>query len=345
MASTGVSSHRIKNQANINTIQMKKTILSAALVSGVLAVSAQKQVLSVGNTTSLTIKAGTVFSADSLVLTPSADFTLSSNAIQESATAAGFPPAPAINRQYNFASQITFTGTIQLYYQPSELNGNTESTLEYADSATGAAWLPEATSTVNTSLHYVQFVASAQSFVASTASGPVIDLPITLVSFTGNWNEVDPVLNWVVDQTGGAVTFNIQSSTDGTMWDPIGTELGLNNNALDNYQFGDPHPPAQNMFYRIELIQPSGQSSYSNIVHLQKSDNGNVILVTGSNSVSVHFSGTLPAGIRLINISGQVLRTDMTSKQEYDLYGLNAGVYFLQYELNGQWAVREFVID
>jgi hypothetical protein len=324
---------------------MKKAILSAALLAGALAVSAQKQVLSVGNTTSLTIKSGTVFSADSLVLTPGADFTLSSNTIQESATAVGFPPAPGIDRQYNFSSQITFTGTIQLYYQPSELNGNTESTLEYTDSASGVAWLPEPTSTVNTSLHYVQFVASAQPFVGATASGPVIDLPITLVSFTGNWNEVDPVLNWVVDQTDGSVTFQIESSTDGATWNTIATQSGLDNNALDNYQFGDPHPPAQNMYYRIELILPSGKSSYSNIVHLQKSGNGNVILVTGSNSVTLRFSGTMPAGIRLINVSGQVLRTDMTSKQEYDINGLNAGVYFLQYELNGQWAVREFVID
>jgi hypothetical protein len=325
---------------------MKKAILSAALLTGVLAASAQKQVLSVGNTTSLTIKAGTVFSADSLVLTPSADFTLSSNTIQESATAAGMPPAPGINRKYDFASQITFTGTIQLYYQPAELNGNTENTLEYTDSATGSAWLPEPTSTVNTSLHYVQFVASTHSFIASTASGPVIDLAITLVSFTGNWNEAEPVLNWVAAQTGGTMTFDIESSVDGDTWNTIGTQGSLNNDGLDNYQFGDPNPPAQNMFYRLELIQPSGQISYSNIVHLQKSGNGNsVILVAGSNSVSVRFSGTLPAGIRLINVSGQVLRTDMTSKQEYDLYGLNAGVYFLQYELNGQWAVREFVID
>jgi hypothetical protein len=324
---------------------MKKTILSAALLTGVLTVSAQKQVLSVGNTSSLTIKAGTVFSADSLVLMPGADLTLSSNTIRESAAAVGIAPAPGIDRQYDFGSQITFTGTIQLYYQPSELNGNSESTLEYTDSAAGGSWLPEVTSTVNTSLHYVQLIASARAFIGATASGPVSALPITLVSFTGNWNETEPVLNWVADQTGGAVTFNIESSTDDATWNSIGTENSLNNNGLDNYQFGDPNPPARNMYYRIELIQPSGQSSYSNIVYLQKNGNGNVILVTGSNSVSVRFSGTVPAGIRLINVSGQVLRTDMTSKQEYDLYDLNPGIYFLQYDLNGHWAVREFVID
>jgi hypothetical protein len=324
---------------------MKKNILFAALLAGTLAASAQKQLLSVGSTTSMTIKSGTVFSADSLVLTPGADFTLASNTIQESATPAGIAPAPGIDRVYNLGSQITFTGTIQLYYQPTDLNGNAENTLQYTDSATGGSWLPQATSTVNTSSHYVQFVASAEPFIASTASGPPIDLAISLVSFTGNWSQQYPALQWVVDQTGGTVTFHIESSADEATWNTIGIVNGLDNNGSDNYQFSDAHPPAQNMYYRIELLQPSGKISYSNIVYLDKGANSNsLVLVAGSNSVSVRFSGMLPAAIRLINVSGQVLRTDMTSRQEYQLYGLTAGVYFIQYEVNGQWGVREFVI-
>jgi hypothetical protein len=324
---------------------MKPYAFLFALLSGVLAVSAQKQVLSVGNTSSLTIKSGTIFSADSLVLIPGADLTLASNTIQESASAVNLAPAPGINRQYTFGSQISFTGTLQLYYQPSELNGNAESTLEYADSASGGGWLPEAASTVNTSLHYVQFVASNQAFIASTASGPPIDLAISLVSFTGNWNQAQPLLNWVVAQSGEAVNFNIESSVDGANWNTIGMMNGQDINGLDNYQYSDANPPAKNMYYRIELIQPSGQISYSTIVYLQKGGNGNsVILVAVNNTVSVRFSGTMPGGIRLINAAGQILSTDMTSRPEYQLYGLSAGVYFLQYELNGQWTAREFVI-
>jgi hypothetical protein len=324
---------------------MKQILITCAMLAAGLAVSAQTQVLSVGATTSLTIKTGTIFSADSLVLIPGADLTLSSNTIQASATPADVVPSPGINKQYTFGNQITFTGTIQLYYQPSELNGNTENTLEYTDSVTGAGWLPEVSSTVNTSLHYVQFVASSQPFIASTASGPGIDRALSLVSFTGNWNQPQPLLSWVVAQTGGTVTFNIESSVDGANWNTIGTQISQDINGLDNYQFSDANPPAKNMYYRIELVQPSGQLSYSNIVYLQKGGNSNsVILVAGNNGVSVRFSGMMPGGIRLINSAGQVLRTDMTSRQEYDLYGLSGGVYFLQYEINGQWAAREFVI-
>ena len=329
---------------------MKKMLLFGALLPGILlpgilAVSAQSPVLSVGNTVSMTIKTGTVFSADSLVLIPGADLTLSANSIHGSAAPADVTPSPGINKQVIFANQITFTGTIQFYYLPSELNGNAENTLEYTDSATGGGWLPESGSTVNTSLHYVQFVASNHPFIASTASGPGIDLPITLVSFIGNWDQSQPLLNWVVAQTGETVSFNVESSVDGRNWNTIGALNGQDINGLDNYQFSDANPPAQMMYYRIELILPSGQTSYSNIVYLQKGGNGNsVILVAGNNAVSVRFAGAMPGGIRLINAAGQVLRTDMTSRQEYDLYGLSAGVYFLQYELNGQWAAREFAI-
>ena len=324
---------------------MKPYAFLFALLAGALTVSAQKQVLSVGNTTSMTIKTGTIFSADSLVLIPGADLTLASNTIQESASAVNLAPAPGINRQYTFGSQISFTGTLQLYYQPSELNGNAENTLEYTDSLASSAWLSQASSTVNTSLHYVQYVASGHSFIAATASGPAVSLAISLVSFTGNWNQPDPLLSWVVAQSGETVDFNIESSADGANWNTIGTLNGQDINGLDNYQYSDPHPPAQNMYYRIELVQPSGQISYSNVVYLRKGAIGNsVILVAGNNAVSVRFFGTMPGGIRLINAAGQILRTDMSSRQEYQLYGLSAGVYFLQYELNGQWAAREFVI-
>ncbi len=323
---------------------MKHIYIFVLLVAARTA-SAQKQVLFVGSTTVLTIKVGTAFSADSLVLIPGTDFTLASNTLQESATPVTIGSSTSIDRQYNFSSQITFTGTIQLYYQLSELNGNNENALLYTDSATSGSWVPEVTSTVNTGLHFVQFTASAQPFIASTASGPIV-LPLSFISFTGSWNDSYPVLNWEVNQTGGSVSFQIESSVDGSSWSTVGTLGGQNNIGVDNYQVSAPLPPARNMYYRIQMTQPEGQLSYSDVVNLQNQENSNdVILVASANAVHIIFSGSMPAGIRLLNLSGQLLHTDMTGRQKYDLYGLNAGVYFLQYDLNGQWAVRKFVIE
>jgi hypothetical protein len=326
---------------NIN----KSAILSFVLFFGSLTGRAQRTILSAGSASPLLIKGGTVFSADSLVLTPGADFMLAGNTIRESSAAVGISPAPGIQRAYYLGSQINFTGTIQLYYQPAELNGNVESTLQYTDSSTGGAWLAELASTVNTASHYVQLIATAQTFIAATASGQVSILPVSLISFTGNWNAAAPALQWVVAQTDETVNFDVESSPDGVSWTSINHVNGLGGNGTDSYLYTDNDPPSLSMFYRIILIGASGQPTYSNIIKLQKEDNSNTVrLVVGGGSLSVVFSGKMPTAIRIINISGQVLRTDMTSRQEYDFNGLLTGVYFLQYELNGKRTAREFVI-
>jgi len=323
---------------------MKTNILFAAFLTSALAVSAQKQILSIG-TTGLTIKAGTVFGADSLVLTPGADFTLASNSIQESAASANVAPATGINRVYTLANQVTFTGTLQIYYQPSDLNSDAENTLQYTDSATSVGWLAEPGSTVNTTSHFVQFVASGKSFAGATASGTPIILALSLISFTGNWNQPAPALQWIVDQTGEAISFDVFSSSDGVNWNAIGEVTGQPENGINTYDFTDTHPPALTMYYRIKLNQMSGQSTWSNTIELQKAgNNNNVRLLVNNNAVSIIFSGAQPAGIRLINVSGQILGIKMTSQPEYDFSGLVPGAYFLQYELNGQWTVREFAI-
>jgi hypothetical protein len=324
---------------------MKLPILLFVSVIGWRATAAQKQILSVGNTTALTIKSGTVFSADSLVLTPGTDLTLSANTVTVSPAAVNIAPNPSINRVYYLGSQISFTGTVQIYYEPAELNGNTESTLKYTDSAVGGSWLQQSASSVNTSLHYVQFAATGHSFIGATASGNPTALALSLISFSGNWDQLTPTLEWVVDQTGADIRFNVQSSTDGATWNTIGEVAGLTYDGAATYSFTDANPAARTMYYRIQLIQASGQGSYSNTILLKKAGNGDAVrLLVGANAVSVFFSANQPTAIRLIGVSGQVLRSDMTSRGEYDFGGLVPGAYFLQYDLNGQWMVRKFVI-
>lgn len=321
----------------------KLAILLLAVLGAWLPGRAQKQVLSVGSTTSLTIKTGTIFSVDSLVLVPGVDFTLSSNNIQVSPTAVNLAAGPSINRVYYLSSPVSFTGTVQFYYQPSELNGNTESTLQYTDST--AVWLPEITSTVNTVSHFVQFAASSKSFIGATASGPATPLPLLLISFSGNWDHEYPTLQWTVFQDGEVINFAIESSSDGKSWITTGEVAGLIGNGTNSYNFVDNRPATHNMFYRIRLIEPTGQYIYSHLIRLQKTDgNNDVRLIATGSGVSVRFSGMMPSSIRLVNVSGMILRADNTSKQEYDLSGLTPGAYFLQYNMNGHWMVREFVV-
>ena len=135
----------------------------ALLVSGRL--SAQLSVGSQG----MTILAGTPVSADGLTFIPSTNFTLVNNTIQRSST----PLAgnPGINRLYQFSSPILFSGQVGLFYQPSELNGYTEASLQLAYTSANNGLLTITTgSSVNTSTHYVSNSVTSQNLLVVTAS-------------------------------------------------------------------------------------------------------------------------------------------------------------------------------
>jgi hypothetical protein len=80
--------------------------------------------LHVASGTDLLIKSGTLFSVDSLVLTPATDFTISgpNAATRTNAVTAPFSGS-AINRTFQFSNTVTsFSGTIGIYYRDEELN-------------------------------------------------------------------------------------------------------------------------------------------------------------------------------------------------------------------------------
>lgn len=324
---------------------MRVYILSLVALAVSVAGRCQQTIFSVGSSSALTIKSGTVFGADSLVLTPGTDLTLSSNNIQVSHTAVNLAPVPGINRVYNLASQVSFTGTIQLYYQLSELNGNTESALQYTDSSVGSFWLASASGTVNTSLHYVQQVASARPFIGLTASTQGTVLALSLVSFAGLWQGDQVGLEWVINQTHDAAEYVVESSTDGISWKAIGTVPGQTGDGLYTYRFNDTDPLTGTVFYRLQINKASGLSFYSYIVKMQKEEDLRVRLIALSKAVSVYFDGGQPTGVRILSATGETIRIDRTSRSHYEFSGLLSGVYFLQYELNGRLGARSFLVN
>lgn len=306
----------------------------------------QHTVFSVATVKTMTIKSGTLFGADSLVFTPTADLTLSNNVLTETPVPVQIAPNPTIRRVYNFSNQFTYSGLAQIYYDPAtELNTNTEANLRYYDSATGSTWLPSAGSTVNTTAHYVQQSLSSRAFIAASASSPNI-LPLSLVSFTGSWQGNGVPLQWVVEQTNEDVNFTVFSSADANTWQQIAAVPGVPANGLYTYNYTDFKPAGNPMYYRIALNEASGQTVYSNIVtvHAPGADAANLRLVADNTSVHAWFDTTPPAAIRIINAGGQLIHTDLTSHSRYDIYNLSPGIYFFQYTINNQWNVREFLI-
>ena len=323
---------------------MRIFIFFMLVLAGCLAGTAQNTVLSVGSSAALTVKSGTVFSADSLVLTPSSDLTMSTNAITISHTAVNLAPSPSIKRVYYLNSQITYTGIVQVFYLPSELNGNTESSLMYTDSATGSIWLASAGSTVNTASHYVRQTVSAHPFIGATASQQTV-LALSLISFAGSRQGAGVNLEWVISQTQDEAAFTIERSTDGTSWTAIGSIAGQTGDGFFTYSFEDTDPPSGTLQYRLKIGKVSGEVFYSYIIRMDTQDDSQIRLVAGNKAVTVYFQGALPGGVRIVTAGGETIRLDRSSRTQYTFSGLMTGVYFLQYELNGRMGARSFLIN
>jgi hypothetical protein len=306
---------------------------------------AQHNVFSAGSTQTLTITNGTIFSADSLVLIPSGNFTIASNALLETPVPMPGLPNNSITRVYYLNNPITFTGSVQIYYKLSELNSNTESSLKYADSTSGNYWLVSASSTVNTSSHFVQLTASSEMFVAATATQAGTILLLKLLSFTGSIAGNNVNLTWTVDQNEGSKSFTVESSIDGQSWQEVVVVEGSHIQGVYKYYYNDVDAAATTKFYRIMITALSEQISYSPIIEITNGNaSNNVYIAANSNSATIYFVGMQPKNIRVINSAGQIIYNNNINRYQYEINNLLPGLYVAQYELNGIAATKKFVV-
>ncbi|HXB45476.1 MAG TPA: T9SS type A sorting domain-containing protein [Puia sp.] len=329
----------------MNRTGLKLFTLVILLVSGSSLALAQHNVLSVGGIKALTIKGGTVFSADSLVLIPTGAFTMASNAILETPVASPGFPNGTIKRVYYLNNPVTFTGTIQIYYQLSELNGNTESQLNYSDSTTGSWWLVTWTGFVNTASHFVQYPASSHTFVAATAASAGAILLLKLLSFSGKWDGDHVGLTWLVDQNEEIRDFSVQSSLDEQNWKTVNDVPGTLVAGQYRYSSNDYDAAFTERLYRLKMTELSGQTSYSQIVKISKANVAASMYVAGKyNGATIYFIGLQPKAVRVFNSAGQIVWTSNTGQNQYELNSLYPGTYFVQYELNGVVGAKQFVV-
>ena len=325
---------------------VKKYFTILCMVLGAPSLFAQRVIMSAGTGASLYVKSGTILGADSLVLTPSTAYTFSNNVLKITSTPVNISPNPSILRVYNFNSQVTFTGTIQIYYQTSELNNNDETTLKYTDSALAGAWVPSATGSVNTTSHYVQQAASAKSFIGATASGQTVYLGLSLMSFTGQWAGQDVRLQWMISQSDENADYDLQRSSDGIVWSQIAIVPGRKGNGLFAYQYVDPAPGTGPFYYRVSWVHANGLREYSNVLRLQQQVDDNLRIFANGRTIYVNgVSGATIDGIVLYSAAGQLLGRDQSSRSRYEMNVLSAGVYFVRYTMNGRNGVKEVYVQ
>jgi len=219
----------------------------------------------------ITIKSGTVFFADNLTLTPSADFTISNNTLTRATTAIHTPSGTYIARVYQFTNTINaYSGDIQInYLDGAELNGLTESGLTL-NTFNGTGWNHYAVTTRDGTANFVLTSGlSNLSLNELTLADQFTPLPMLWKSFTATKQNNNGLLQWATSMEQGSKNFTVQTSITGGVWTTLATVPAAGFSSITrNYSYVHMNPIKGINFYRIVQTDLNNSSTLSAVKQL-----------------------------------------------------------------------------
>jgi len=180
------------------------------------------QIFTVTNSSEINILAGTIFFADSLILTPSSTFKLTNTALTRNSSVVNQTANPYISKVFKFSNTTNpFSGLIQINYADILLNGVTESNLNLLAN-NGASWqlYPGGTNDSNS------------NSVISPPFASVALNEVTLGSCTLPAPTITTITQPTCSTANGSVSFSGLPSPG--LWLLTGTEIGSNGVSMTN---------------------------------------------------------------------------------------------------------------
>jgi hypothetical protein len=231
-------------------------------------------------------------------------------------------PADTINKahirliQYHGASSSHTPGT---YTGSSQVIDPDDNNIVWNDSA--ARW-------------EITFDVTGFSGFFLTSSGTT--LPLTLLSFTGQRQENNVLLDWTTTHEIDVSRFEVQRSTVTDGFTTIATMPDIGDH---HYTYTDAGVQDIPYFYRLRVVDLDGNYTYSRIIAIEGAADA-LGMTLFPNPATDHVTIQHPAGdasarIRLLDMTGRVVRTvtpDAHSLQtSIILNGLAAGIYQVQW--------------
>lgn len=328
---------------------MRNIYIVLLLFSTVYGKAALAQIVT-GN--ELFAKSGTIVSLDSMVLIPSADLDLSNHSLTLMHTAIAGNPQSSINRVYVLDESLHFSGDLGIIYSPAELNGNSESILEVAGSATNEnGFVTFSGSSRDVAVHYVWNTVTNVDFRMLTLVDAGAVLPVTLIAFQARKEENRVELTWKTSFETNSAYFEIQRSGNAKDWQPLGRVSSAGESSYkSSYIFEDLAPMAGDNYYRLKSVDRDGTFALSQIRKVSWDDAALTIFPNPANDViELHVQDWQHvANIRIIDASGIILKEHHSEKTyqpgRLSLEGLCAGSYILEAQyLNGGVLRKHFI--
>ncbi|MDR3713844.1 MAG: T9SS type A sorting domain-containing protein [Puia sp.] len=192
-------------------------------------------------------------------------------------------------------------------------------------------------------------VSTGTTVYFTLASNQYFVLPVQVTNFAATTAAKSVQLSWTASDETGVAHFQVLRSSDNANWQQIGLVSGAGN-ATDpvNYHFTDTLPLTGSNYYRLGILTPDGNSSWSKVIEagFQQPASSSVTLFPNpaKDQVFIQYPGQVlsASNIRLYSIAGEILPVRVnggTGMATIQLTGLAPGVYLLQVKTEDGWQV------
>jgi hypothetical protein len=167
-----------------------------------------------------------------------------------------------------------------------------------------------------------------------------IALPVKFASLEvkENFDAID--IYWSTSLEINNDFFTVERSNDGSTWNSIQTVKASKESGLQSYSVSDNNPANGVNYYRIKQQDIDGNITYSSVLVKEFNATAQVsIFPNPSNSFfKIEANNIQDMNIQITNMNGQVIKIDSNIENNsitYDVSGLNAGIYNVQINNNG----------
>jgi len=185
------------------------------------------------------------------------------------------------------------------------------------------------------------------------SGSPIVPLPLTLTSFTGEQTTAGNQLHWTTAMEENTASFTIQKQTTGAFEDIAQLPAAGNSHQLIQYSYTDAEKGDAR--YRLKMTDIDGKFTYSRIIALASTPTGLSIHILPNpasqpRSLTIGSSSTTNAVLTITDMGGRRLREKHLTLQKGDnsldpatLTSLPQGVYLVSVTTDQQQQTVKFI--
>lgn len=176
-------------------------------------------------------------------------------------------------------------------------------------------------------------------------------LPVSLLHFTGKWQETTALINWQTVSENNSSAFIIERSFTGNNFITAGTVPAAgNSNTSKTYYYSDTavalrNPSQKRFFYRLKTVDRDGKFSYSAVIVLVKDGNTSFNITVYPNPanafINIRVEGLQnnhPLSVTIQDLQGRLMiqKEGLGNNEKLNTYQLIPGQYFISVYHNNQ---------